>query len=416
MATCGDLFGGDLYEEEQAVELAKYVESLKTGATESGEAAEGAEAEAGEAEVPLTAYVQNVSELNDQQAYDQLLDLFLPDIQTVFTKGSEQDVAGAYSIMYALCRKMPEKSQVDYTAKLIESCTCSTETAGLRLKMLVNLYNSVHPNFGKLRHSVFIAMVDFCTTTDQVAKVAKHIGDVGGRVQAWRLTSQEQREVYLKLAEALQNYENGELAQKFLVSFLSLWGDKDKLVEAAPQAIIAAVKAIQNPTTFDCDELLRIPAVVALKTGDAKAQAVHRLLEIYSREKLEDYEQFVADKTDLIASIGLTHETCVDKLRMLSLASLATDMSEIPYDHIKSILKLDKDKDVELWVIKVHRAGLVQVKMDQIRRIVVVNRTTARVFNPTDWQELGTRVEGWRTCLTNMSVIIQGAKESAELG
>jgi translation initiation factor 3 subunit M len=199
------------------------------------------------------------------------------------------------------------------------------------------------------------------------------------------------------------------------VSFLSLWGQKDSLDQAAAQAITASVKAIQNPTTFDCGELLCVPAVAALKTGDEKAQAVHRLLEIYSREKLEDYEQFVTSKRDLIASIGLKHETCVDNLRMLSLASLATDMSEIPYDHIKTILKLEKDKDVEWWVIKVHRAGLVQVKMDQIRRIVVVNRTTARVFSTTDWQELKTRVEGWRHCLQNMSVIIQGAKESADL-
>ncbi len=29
MAACGDLWGGDLYEEEQAVELAKYIENLK---------------------------------------------------------------------------------------------------------------------------------------------------------------------------------------------------------------------------------------------------------------------------------------------------------------------------------------------------------------------------------------------------
>ena len=37
---------------------------------------------------------------------------------------------------------------------------------------------------------------------------------------------------------------------------------------------------------------------------------------------------------------------------MLSFASMATDMTEIPYELIKSTLKLDKDKDVELWVIK----------------------------------------------------------------
>jgi translation initiation factor 3 subunit M len=396
-----------LYEEEQAVELAKYVEGLK---------GEGAAAEEEAAEKPLSPYVQKVSGLNDAGEYAPLLDIFLTDIETVFAKGTESDVAGAYSIMYALCRKMPEAVQATYTQKLIETTAQETTTTPeLRLKMLVNLYNSVHPNFGKMRHSVFMALIDYCVATSQVAKVAKHIGNLQGRVQTWGLSPAQQKELYLKLAEALQDYQNGELAQKFLVTFLSLWGAKDNYAQAAPQAIAAAVKAIQNPTTFSCDELLRTPAVAALKTGDEKAQAVHRLLEIYSREKLEDYEKFVANKGAIVASIGLDHDTCVDKLRMLSLASLATEMTEIPYDTIKEILKLDKDKDVELWVIKVHRAGLVQGKMDQIRRVVIVNRTTARVFSTTDWAELRTRVDGWRQCLTNMSDIIQGAKESAEL-
>jgi len=319
--------------------------------------------------------------------------------------------------MYGLRRKMAEKGQLDYTAKLIASCNCEAgaEGAELRLKMLVDLYNSVDAAFGKMRYTVFVGLLDFCVSTDQVAKVAKHVGDVASRVQNWQLSADEQKEIYVKLADAMQSYQNGELAQKFLVTFLNLFGDQDDLASAAPQAITASVKAIQNPTTFNCDELLRIPAVAALKSGDDKAQTVHRLLEIYSREKLEDYEKFVSSKRDVVASIGLDHDTCVDKLRMLSFASMATDMTEIPYELIKSTLKLDKDKDVELWVIKVHRAGLVQGKMDQLRRVVVINRTTARVFNPTDWSELRTRVDGWRQCLTNMTDIIQGAKEHAEL-
>lgn len=198
------------------------------------------------------------------------------------------------------------------------------------------------------------------------------------------------------------------------MTYLSLFSDKDDLSLAAPQAIAVSVSAIENASTFACDELLRLPAVGALAKGDDKAQACHRLLEIYSREKLEDYEKFVSTKKNAVASLGLSHDTCVDKLRMLSLASLAADLTEIPYDLIKSTLKLDSDKDVELWVIKVHRAGLVQGKMDQIRKLLVVNRTTARVFNTTDWAELKTRVDGWRTCLGNMSDIIQGAKDQAE--
>lgn len=397
MATCGDLFGGDMFEEEQAVELAKYIQGLKNGEpTEEDE------------------YTQRVSGLNDEQSFAALLDIFMPDMQCVFANGSEDDVVGAYSILYALCRKMSEKDQGEYTAKLVETVNGQTgEAVELRLKMLVNLYNSVHPTYGKIRFSVFLALVDYCTHTDQVGKVAKHLGDVEGRVTAWKLSTGEQQQVYLKLAEATKDYQGGEMAQKFLVKYLSLWGPKDKLASVATQAIEASVTAIQNPTAFDCDELLQLPAVAALATGDDRSKAVHRLLEIYSSEKLDAYEVFAESHKDLLASIGLTHETCVDKLRMVTMASLAAEMNVIPYDRVKETLKLASDKDVEQWVIKVKRAGLVQAKMDQLTRKIHVARTTARVINTTDWAELGKRVDGWKQCMENMSVIIKGAKENA---
>jgi len=323
------------------------------------------------------------------------------------------DVAGAYSICFALCRKMSEEQQAVYTAKLAESVTCSQEEDEVRLNLLANLYNSVHPSFGKMRHSVFVSLLEYCTASNQTAKIAKHLGGLEERVKAWKLSREEQKAFYLQLAGSLKSYKNGEIAQKFLVTFLSLWEAKENLAEAAPQAIDVAVNAIQNATTFGCDELLRLPAVAALKTGDDKAQVVHRLLEIYSREKLEDYESFVSGKTKTLEALGLSHDTCVDKLRMLSLASLAADRAEIEYDLIKTTLKLGSDKEVEAWVIKVHREGLVQGKMDQLRRVVVVSHTTARVFNTTDWAELKTRVDGWRQCLTSMSDVIEAAKVHA---
>lgn len=388
-----------MFEEDMAGELAAFIQTLKGGSAEE------------------TEYTQQVAALNEEASYANLLDIFLPDMDIVFTKGSEDDAIGAFSILYALCRKMSEKEQAGYTIKLLNSINGDTSTAvELRLKLLVNLYNSVHPTYGKIRHGVFLALVDYCTITDQVTKVAKHLGDVEGRVAAWKLTLQEQKGVYQKLAEATKDYASGELSQQFLVKYLSLWGPKEDLSPSVPQAIEASVTAIQNPTVFDCDELLQLPSVAALATGDAKSKAVHRLLQIYSSEKLDAYETFAESNKELLGSIGLTHEMCVDKLRMLSMASLAAEMGDIPYDRVKSTLKLESDKEVEAWVIKAHRAGLVQTKMDQLNRRIIVNRTTARVISTTDWSELRKRVDGWKQCLDNMSQIIVGAKESAVSG
>jgi translation initiation factor 3 subunit M len=409
MAT-GDLFfEKEICEDEQADALASFIEQLK------GEAPEPAEGE----EAPLSKYAQDVAALNEQSdaaSIAKLLDTFIPDMATVFEKGEESDVEGAYSILYDLCRKLDkEKDQGVYAQKLLESVTGSEEAPELRLKLVVNLYNSVHPGYGKLRFRAFCGLLDYCTKTGQVALVAKHLGDVAGRVAAWKLSNEEEQEVYLKLAGALRGYDDGSLAQNFLVKYLGCLTAK-QLPGAAEHAITACVAAIQNPTMFACDELLELPAVAALAKGDDKGKAVHRLLEIFAREKLDAFEEFAKSNQAVIDSIGLTKDACVDKLRMLSMAILGAEMGEIPYSTVQETLQLESDMEVERWVIKVTRAQLMTAKIDQLRKLIVVGHTSARNITSNDWEELGARINGWRACLQDMSHVIRGAKENAVAG
>ena len=101
--SAGELIDDD----EQAVELAKFIEALKNGTT----VVEPVEGEA-EEEEELSPYVTQVatlvsnpidvvciSHLGDHGAFQneggdfaQLLDVFLPDIQTIYEKGSESGV------------------------------------------------------------------------------------------------------------------------------------------------------------------------------------------------------------------------------------------------------------------------------------------------------------------------------------
>eukprot|EP00657_Telonema_sp_P-1_P000049 TRINITY_DN10069_c0_g1_i1.p1 TRINITY_DN10069_c0_g1~~TRINITY_DN10069_c0_g1_i1.p1 ORF type:complete len:115 (-),score=49.52 TRINITY_DN10069_c0_g1_i1:71-415(-) len=78
----------------------------------------------------------------------------------------------------------------------------------------------------------------------------------------------------------------------------------------------------------------------------------------------------------------------VNKMRMLSLVNLATESAEIDYSTIAETLQITSD-EVEPWVIKVSRAGLVKTRMDQLRQVVVVSRTRVRVLNNNDWCMLG---------------------------
>jgi len=58
--------------------------------------------------------------------------------------------------------------------------------------------------------------------------------------------------------------------------------------------------------------------------------------------------------------------------------------------------------DVELWLIDIIRAGLVEGKLSQARQELLVHRTTYRTFGRAEWEELDARLEDWKVALENV--------------
>lgn len=44
------------------------------------------------------------------------------------------------------------------------------------------------------------------------------------------------------------------------------------------------------------------------------------------------------------------------------------------------------DDEVENWVLQAIQTGLMEAKMDQMQRVVVISRCTNRVFGPAQWK------------------------------
>lgn len=44
------------------------------------------------------------------------------------------------------------------------------------------------------------------------------------------------------------------------------------------------------------------------------------------------------------------------------------------------------DDEVEDWVLQAIQTGLMEAKMDQMQRVVVISRCTNRVFGPAQWK------------------------------
>ena len=68
-----------------------------------------------------------------------------------------------------------------------------------------------------------------------------------------------------------------------------------------------------------------------------------------------------------------------------------------------------ESEDVELWVVKAIGAKLLEAKLDQVRRVVIVTRFTYRVFGKPQWESLRRSLQGW---VVNVTAVRNGLPNS----
>ncbi|KAK5043571.1 hypothetical protein LTR16_011563, partial [Cryomyces antarcticus] len=102
------------------------------------------------------------------------------------------------------------------------------------------------------------------------------------------------------------------------------------------------------------------------------------------------------------------------KMRLLTLASIAASTGQtrsLPYSAIARALQIPA-ADVEMWVIDVIRAGLVEGKLSQQTQTFLIHRSTYRVFAENQWREVASRLDMWRSSLVGVLAVVRQEKEA----
>lgn len=140
------------------------------------------------------------------------------------------------------------------------------------------------------------------------------------------------------------------------------------------------------------------------------------LLEVVSEKELEDYNDFRDEHEGFIEQEGYDNSKLHRKMRLLTLASLAASTSsrELEYKRISKALQVPAE-DVEMWVIDVIRAGLVEGKLSQQKQMFLVHKTTYRVFGEKQWREVATRLDTWKESLRGVLEVVRRERQQAEI-
>ena len=228
-------------------------------------------------------------------------------------------------------------------------------------------------------------------------------------IAAWEVDEEEQRKLYLLIADVAD--EAGEDAESYLYLLRALRTippDEASSPESKSLAIRALKAALIHPTHFDFQDLTSSDPIQALRKSD---QDWYELLEIFNAELLDDYNDFLESHDDFFEKALLDLSVLQRKMRLLTLASLAatTPSRSLPYQHISRALQIP-DEDVEMWVIDVIRAGLVEGKLSQLNQTFLIHRSTYRVFGEKQWQEVQGRLDTWRASLNGVLDVVRAER------
>jgi translation initiation factor 3 subunit M len=177
-----------------------------------------------------------------------------------------------------------------------------------------------------------------------------------------------------------------------------------------PSLTLKAIRAaISIPSIFDFYGLASLPCI---KQFQAEKNPAYDFIQIFIQGDLASYRAFVKNHSTWLSENGTCQDTCANadideakaerKARLMTVASLANTPSRtLSYSTISSTLEIPPE-DVELWLIDVIRAGLVEGKLSQARQELLVHRTTCRAFGREQWEELDSRLEQWKVAIENV--------------
>ncbi|XP_057853324.2 uncharacterized protein LOC131063500 [Cryptomeria japonica] len=347
--------------------------------------------------------------------WSDLASLLLTSADLIFSSSSEKDLDCIFTVICNLVTKAQTPDEALAMAEQIATKVTQqpNDKPALRLRILFNLYNMLDNRYSKfLVYKRALKLAANGRIADLIIPSFKKM-DIF--LKEWNIAKSDQRELFLTISNILKdNKGSAKDSYSFLIKYLATFDGEDaySMSEAKEEAVRAIIEFVKAPDMFQCD-LLDMAAVAQLEK-DGKYALVYRLLQIFLTQRLDAYLEFEATNSALLKSYGIVRDDCITKMRLMSFADLASKGSgEISYSSVRDTLRVTDD-EVEFWIVRATSAKLVDCKMDQMRQVAVVSRSTERVFGPAQWNELHSRLSLWKDNITNIIRNIQKVNAAPE--
>jgi translation initiation factor 3 subunit M len=318
----------------------------------------------------------------------------------------------AYNLLIHIVRQAqnPEIFIARISLNLTTPITSSPANgAGLQLELLSTLFNTVPPS-AVARYHILLAILRVIRTSSNFEVLKPQLKNLDSWLKEWDVDEEDERRLFLALTDVASEAGESDLAYQYLVRAIrTIPSDEASSPEAQHLSLRALKTALTHPSHFDFEDLNSLDSIIDLKNSNP---TYFELLEIFTSETLDEFNDFNESHSGWMEKERLDADALHRKMRLLTLCSLAASAHQtrsLPYSEIAMALQIPAE-DVEMWVIDVIRAGLVEGKLSQLNQTFLIHRCTYRVFGENQWREVDVRLNTWKNSLRGVLEVIRQQK------
>ncbi|PNW79493.1 hypothetical protein CHLRE_09g417200v5 [Chlamydomonas reinhardtii] len=351
------------------------------------------------ADTPANRFVNDCTNLVQEQRYEEYVTRMAAQVGAIFSKMSEKEAECCASILVHAVGRVPEGRQQAAASALAAALVQSEERAEERMNALLALYGIVAAQPAAQR-AVLLAAAAYAAKSSgkcRSAFCAAVRGKASRWVAEWKLAPVDARQLYLALAAATRgaadrptNREHLSLAGSALS--LAVPGSSPSAPELAEAAAGALAEYLRSGAIYTLD-LLPLPAVAAL-AAHAKYGPLHKLVAAVLAGDVAGTRAASTPAALEAAGSGVTAEAVLSKARMTALLSAcaAAGHGEVALAELQKALDVSDTAAVQSWVVKAIGTKLVEGRVDSVRGVLSVARSTHPSFGGPQWKKLGAQI------------------------
>ncbi|GMH64313.1 hypothetical protein TL16_g03933 [Triparma laevis f. inornata] len=337
----------------------------------------------------ITSSLALISSSNNHALISSFL---VPDVLPAILEMDEDTVVGTFGLLSYLVGSVEEGKQEALSTAIITSLSSSTSKPPTTiLTCLVNHQNIRPPT--SCKYNALVKATEYAIENGMFNSIKGSFERLEDTVAEWRLKGSEIRNIYNIVARGYTSLGDSSTCQSWIVKSLQTFDSFNEPVDSTgvETAVKAVIEAIKSPLKiFGGSGLSGLKVLEELKS---KNSDIISLLEIFSTGNLTDFLTYSKSNSSTFKKHSLNLEECTKNMRLLSLCTLASSSPILSYASVAEVMQVSENT-VEVWIVHAIQAGLIEGRMDQVEKNVVVERAVCRGKGEKEWKGLEGRLEG----------------------